>query len=241
MALNNYRFKVIAFDADDTLWDCQSYFENIQRRYCNLLSEYGNPDVITSALFATECSNMSSLGFGAKAFTLSLIENAIALSNGHITSKIIDEILHMGKALLTIPVTPLPGVMETLTWLKARSSEYCSQGKLRLVVFTKGELLDQQGKMERSGLSPMFDKVFIVADKTEAEYLNLCQALDITTSELLMVGNSFRSDIIPAVAVGATAIHIPFHVTWKMEHSKVFTHERIVTLHSFNDIPKVLG
>lgn len=240
MALNNY-FKVIAFDADDTLWDCQSHFEDIQRRYCDLLSEYGTPDVITSSLFVTECSNMPLMGFGAKAFTLSLIENAIALGGGHITGEIIDEILHMGKDLLTIPTTPLPGVKETLTWLKARSTEHGSEGKLRLVVFTKGELLDQQGKMERSGLSPMFDRVFIVTDKTEAEYRNLCQALDIMTSELLMVGNSFRSDIAPAVAVGATAIHIPFHVTWKMEHSEVFTHERIVTLHSFADIPMVLG
>lgn len=222
---------VITFDADDTLWDCQSHFADVERRYCNLLSEYGDADEIAGALFRTEAANMELLGYGTKAFTLSLVENAVAVSRGKVSAPTIGKIIDMGKSLLQLPATPLPGVRETLAALHGR----------RLVLFTKGELLDQQNKLSRSGLGSFFECVSIVADKTEEEYARLCRRLDILPQRMLMVGNSFRSDIAPALAIGAAAAHIPFHVTWQLELSDEFEHERLVRLSRFADITDIMA
>lgn len=222
--------KVIAFDADDTLWDCQSYYEAVERGYCRMLSPYGDSQTIAESLFHTETSNMRALGYGTKAFIISLIETAVKVSGGKITGEGIGEITALGRSLLDIPATPLPGVRETLYRLRGR----------RLVVFTKGELLDQENKLRRSGLGEFFEREIIVSDKTEREYRALCERLCVRPSELMMVGNSFRSDVMPAVAIGAYAIHVPSHA-WRLEESGTFTHERIVTVKTFADITDVIG
>ena len=222
--------RVFAFDADDTLWDCQSHFEAVQERFYALLARYGDEKALYAELYLTETANMPLLGFGTKAFTLSLVETAVRVSGGTVSGEVIGELIRMGKSLLSMPTPPLPGVEATLRAL-------CGH---RLVVFTKGELLDQQGKLMRSGLAPFFERVIIVSDKTEQEYLNLCEALSITPEELVMVGNSFRSDIAPAIAVGATAIHIPYHVSWQLEQADEFAHERIITLQSFSDLLTII-
>lgn len=218
--------QAIAFDADDTLWDCQSHFADVERRYCELLAPYGSPEHISGRLFSTEAANMELLGYGTKAFTLSLVENAVAVSRGQVAATVIGEIVRLGKELLCLPATPLPGVRETLAALRGR----------RLVLFTKGELLDQENKLRRSGLAGFFSHVEIVSDKTEREYAALCRHLGVAPSHLLMVGNSFRSDIAPALAIGAWAAHIPFHVTWQLEITDEFDHERLIRLTRFSQL-----
>ncbi len=221
--------KVIAFDADDTLWDCQSHFAAAERRYCALLEQYGTEAEVSAALFRTETSNMPLLGYGCKAFTLSLVENAVAVSGGRVGGSVIGEIVGLGKGLLNIPATPLPGVERTL-------AAFHAEGRYRLVVFTKGELLDQENKLRRSGLQRFFSHVEIVSDKTRTAFLSLCRNLKISPSSLLMVGNSFKSDVVPALEIGAAAVHVPFHVTWQLEHAEEFPHERLVRAAEFGDV-----
>ena len=172
---------------------------------------------------------MDELGYGCKAFTISLVENAIRVSNGRISSSCLSEILELGRSLLRIPATPLPEVETTLTHLSAGS-------RFRLVVFTKGELLDQENKLRRSGLMPLFNEVFIVSNKTEDEYQKLCRSLQIVPEELLMVGNSFKSDIAPALQVGTSAVHIPFHVVWQHECIDEFEHPKLTRITRFSEI-----
>ena len=232
MPIQLKQFKVIAIDADDTLWDCQSHFDNAEAVYCQLLAAYAGAKHVSDALFETEKANMDSLGYGTKAFTLSLIENAVKISEGRISGKIIAEILQLGKVLLTFPTTPLPGVEDTLIALNERKTD---EG-YRLVVFTKGELQDQENKLKRSGLANYFDDIVIVSDKTEEEYRHLCVNNGIHPKELLMIGNSFKSDIAPALSIGAYAIHVPFSVAWKMELAETFDHERLITIENFRDL-----
>lgn len=221
--------KVVAFDADDTLWDCQSHFEDITHRYCELLAPWASQKEVAERLFETERKNMALLGYGTKAFTLSLIENAVKVSGGEVNGGIVGRIVEMGRSLLELPCNPLPEVEPTL----ARLYE---EGRYRLVVFTKGELLDQENKLRRSGLRKYFQRMEIVSDKTHKEFLSLCRTMRIAPRSLLMVGNSLRSDIAPALAIGAAAIHIPFHVTWALEHADDINHERLAKIEHFDEI-----
>lgn len=224
--------RLVAIDADDTLWDCQSHFDHIEHQYSQLLSEYADEETVSAQLFQTEISNMPTLGFGTKAFTLSLIENATILSKGTISGDKVLRILEMGKSLLNFPTTPLPEVEDTLTNLQAKQRK---KG-YKVVVFTKGELQDQENKLRRSGLWEYFDDVIIVSDKTEAEYNKLCATFDVNPNQFVMIGNSFKSDIAPALAIGGYAIHIPYHVVWKMEHAETFDHKNLRSIQHFSEL-----
>ena len=184
--------KVIAFDADDTLWDCQSWFDEVEKRCCELLRPWATAREVSEGLFATEHQNLPLTGYGTKAFTLSLIENAVRISKGELTGDKVMQLIDMGKELLRFPTTPLPEVKETLEAL-SQTRRY------RLVVFTKGELMDQEDKLRRSGLEGYFSHMETVSNKTEREYRQLCENLDVAPEQTLMVGNSFRSDIVPAL------------------------------------------
>ncbi len=225
--------QLLAFDADDTLWDNQSYFESVERDYCELLSPYGSAEDISASLFKTETANMPLLGYGCKAFTISLIENALSVSNGQISPNDIRRIVDLGKSLLSLPSTPLPGVVDTLRQIH-------SLHRYKLVVFTKGNMLDQQNKLERSGLAAWFDDVIVVADKTHREYKRLCTLFDTDISRMTMVGNSFKSDIAPVLQLGGYAVHIPFHVTWKLEETEEFDHHRLCRLQQITDMLRLL-
>ena len=222
--------RVIAFDADDTLWDCQSHFEAVENHLYRLIAPYCEQPA--AELFKTESGNMADLGYGCKAFTISIIETALRVAGDHLSAAELADLLAHSKSLLHLPATPLPEVEETLQRLQAYP--------YRLVVFTKGELQDQENKLQRSGLARYFSHVEITSNKTEFEFQQLCEHLAILPSELLMVGNSLKSDIAPALRIGASAIHIPFHVTWQLEHSEDIEHERLTKISHFNEILKLL-
>jgi len=216
--------KVIAFDADDTLWDCQTHFETVEEHLYALISPYCEDP--KHELFITESGNMADLGYGCKAFTISIIETALRIAGNDLTASQLSELLSHSKQLLHLPATPLPEVEKTLEQMDG----------YRKVVFTKGELQDQENKLKRSGLLHYFDDVEITSDKTQREFLALCEHQQIHPSELLMIGNSLKSDIAPALAIGAWAIYIPFHVTWQLEHFEEFDHERLIKIEHFSEI-----
>lgn len=225
--------RVIAFDADDTLWDCQTWFDEVERRCCELLAPWATAREVSQGLFETERHNLPLTGYGTKAFTLSLIENAVNVSKRQLTGDVVARLLELGKELLRFPTTPLPEVRETLDAL-SRTRRY------RLVVFTKGELMDQEAKLQRSGLEQYFSHVETVSNKTEAEYRQLCENLGVAPEQTVMVGNSFRSDIAPALNAGAWAVHIPYHVVWELEKSEEFPHERLHKISRFGELLSLL-
>ena len=228
--MNSEKIKVIAFDADDTLWDCQGFFEEVENHLYRLIAPYcENPK---QELFKTESGNMADLGYGCKAFTISILETAMRIAGNDLSVTQLDELLQDCKRLLHLPATPLPGVEETLKELG--ETEY------KIVCFTKGELQDQENKLKRSGLLKYFDDVEITSDKTQREFLALCEHQGIHPSQLLMVGNSLKSDCAPALAIGAWAIHIPFHVTWQLEHFEDIDHERLIKVDKISDILKYI-
>ena len=225
--------RIVVFDADDTLWDCQGHFEVVmQQLYNELLSWTHSLEESSRQLFATERKNMHLLGYGVKAFTLSILETAMRVSKGEMPVHTIQKLLDECYTLLEFPTTPLPHVTDTLTELRRRGYP--------LVVFTKGELLDQQHKLERSGLQHFFCHLEITSDKGEAEFRNLAQRLGATPDRLLMVGNSLRSDVAPALAAGWQAVHIPFHVTWELEQHDAFAHNGLTTIDRFDQLLRLL-
>ena len=225
--------KVIAFDADDTLWANQPYYDAAEEKFCQLLSDYGDPGYIKEELFRTEMQNMEELGYGAVPFTMSMMETALRLGGETIRSGTISEIYALGRSLLRIPATPLDGVYSTL-------EKISGSGRYRLIVITKGNMLDQERKLERSGLGKFFDHVEIVSDKNERTYSKLLAFLNIGASELLMVGNSFKSDIAPVLQIGGYGAYIPFHTTWQHEQTEEFDHPKLFRLERFEDLCGIL-
>jgi putative hydrolase of the HAD superfamily len=203
-----HKIKVIGFDADDTLWVNEPYFRDAEFKLAELLKPYA-PDVdIIAELYNTEMKNLSLYGYGAKAFTLSLIETAVKLSGPKVNATIINEIIQMGQNLMNISIEVLDHVDEVLPKLKS---------KYKLIVATKGDLLDQERKLSKSGLLPYFHHIEIMSDKKESDYQRLIENLNILPEEFLMVGNSLKSDILPVLAIGGVGVHVPFHTTWQHE------------------------
>ena len=200
--------KVIAFDADDTLWVNETYFRDAEKKFAKILSKYETVNKIEQELFKVEMKNLELYGYGIKGFMLSLIECALELSNYSISQHEIEKILILGKEMLTKPIELLDGVEEVLEKLHK---------KYKLIVATKGDLLDQERKLEKSGLLKYFHHIEVMSEKKEVDYRNLIKHLDINSNELLMVGNSLKSDVLPLIKIGASAIHIPFHITWSHE------------------------
>lgn len=200
--------KVIAFDADDTLWVNETHFRAAEMEFAKLLSKYQTKNTIDQELFKKEVENLYFYGYGVKGFVLSMIECALELSNYQLNSKTISSILNIGKEMLEKPIELLDGVEEVLKELEK---------KYTLIVATKGDLLDQERKLEKSNLLKYFHHIEVMSDKKEKDYIKLINHLDIDPSELLMIGNSLKSDILPLITLGASAIHIPFHTTWAHE------------------------
>jgi putative hydrolase of the HAD superfamily len=223
--------KVIAFDADDTLWSNEPFFRGAEMEFERLLTPHATGVSILDELFATEMSNMELLGYGAKAFTISMVETAIRISSGKVPNDVITAIVNVGKSLLEKPMKPLEGVVDTLEYLRGKG--------YRLVVATKGEHRDQTNKLQRSGLAPYFDFVEVMQDKLEEEYQRLLDILKIYPQEFVMVGNSFKSDIMPVLSLGGYGIHIPFEITWKHEMAQTFQHPNLMELSSFKELKNI--
>ncbi|MEP6749383.1 MAG: HAD family hydrolase [Bacteroidota bacterium] len=200
--------KVIAFDADDTLWVNEPYFQETEKKFCSLLEDFLPHHSISQELFRTEIENLSLYGYGVKGFILSMIETALIVSNNTLNVTIIEKVIQYGKELLAQPVEILDGVEEVLQSLSE---------KYKLVVATKGDLLDQERKLKKSGINHYFHHTEIMSDKQEADYLKLIKHLDIQPAEFLMIGNSIKSDILPVLAIGGHGIHVPYHTTWAHE------------------------
>ncbi|MCW3116715.1 MAG: putative superfamily hydrolase [Chitinophagaceae bacterium] len=201
--------KVIAFDADDTLWVNEPYFQETEKKFCALLEDYLPRHSIAQELFKTEMQNLSLYGYGVKGFILSMVETALRVSNKTVNLEIIEKAIQYGKDLLGKPIVLLDGVEEVLKSLS---------GKYKLVVATKGDLLDQERKLKKSGIEHYFHHTEIMSDKQETDYAKLIRHLDIKPAEFLMIGNSIKSDILPVLAIGGHAVHVPYHTTWAHEH-----------------------
>ena len=204
--------KIIAFDADDTLWDNELYFQETEEKFCELLEDFLPQHTVARELLQTEIKNISLYGYGIKAFMLSMIETAIRITDKNIKAETIEKIISFGQELLEKPVLLIDGVEEVLKSLKT---------KYRLVMATKGDLLDQERKLKKSGLANFFHHIEIMSEKKETDYQKLIQHLDIKPNEFMMIGNSIKSDILPVLNIGGHGIHIPYHVTWA--HEKVET------------------
>ena len=224
--------KVIAFDADDTLFINEPYFQETEQKFCALLSDYLSQQGLSQELFRVEIQNLDLYGYGIKGYTLSMIEAAMNISNKTIPIEIIEKIIQYGKELLQKPIELLDGVEETLKAL---------HGKYKLIVATKGDLKDQQRKLHDSGLGPYFHHIEVMADKQELNYEKLLKRLEINAGEFFMIGNSLKSDVLPVLAIGGHAVHIPFHTTW--EHEKVnhkVEHPNFKMLEKITDVLPIL-
>ena len=224
--------KVIAFDADDTLWVNEPYFQEVEQKFCELLSPYLSHHTLSQELFKTEINNLSIYGYGIKGYILSMIEAALSISNHTIAPEVISKIIDYGKELIEKPIEIITEVAKTLEILK---------GSYKLVVATKGDLLDQHRKLHKSGLGHYFHHIEVMSDKKEADYTKLLQRLEVQPEQFIMVGNSLKSDILPVLAIGARAIYVPFHITWA--HEKVdykVEHYNFTEIKSISEILKLI-
>lgn len=223
----------IGFDADDTLWHNETIFEDVHKRYCEMLSHYHDADTVETTLYETEMRNLDLYGYGVKGFTLSAIETAIQLTQGKISAEEINRLMALGRDMLAHPVELLPGVAETIESLAADH---------RLLLITKGDLRHQERKLLKSGIAEHFRHVEIVSDKNEATYASILRRHEIEPADFLMVGNSLKSDIFPVLAIGGAAVHLPYHLTWKHERtdSTPLENGRFFTLEGVRDLPPLI-
>jgi len=233
MELDYSKIKVIGFDADDTLWVNETYFREAEEKFAELLENYETKNKVDQELFKMEMQNLRLYGYGIKGFVLSMIETALELSNNKIPQTTITTILNLGKEMIARPVELLNGVEEVLKKLEEN---------FRLIVLTKGDLLDQERKLDRSGLTKYFHHVEVLSDKKEANYNNLLEHLEVPVKEFLMIGNSLKSDVLPIVNIGAKAIHVPFHTTWAHEEVSLenYTNNHL-TVNKITEILKYLN
>ena len=220
--------KVIAFDADDTLWINEPYFQETEKKFCELLEDYLPHHTLERELLKTEIQNLALYGYGVKAFILSMIETALRVSDKTASMDVIEKAIQYGKDLLAKPIELLDGVEDVL---KALQPHY------RLVVATKGDLLDQERKLKNSGIAHYFHHIEIMSDKQEADFKKLIKHLDILPEEFAMIGNSLKSDVLPVLQIGGHGFHVPYYVTWaheKVEHR--VEHERFKELRNISNV-----
>ena len=202
----------IGFDADDTLWQNEQFYRMTEERFAGLLAGYAEPETLSARLLEAERRNLEVYGFGIKGFTLSMIETAIEVTDGRVPASVIDAILRAGRDMLDHPVETLPHAKETLEELADR---------YRIILITKGDLFDQERKLAQSGLGDLFDAVEIVSDKTASTYRRVFSRHADGPDRSMMVGNSLKSDVVPAIEAGSWGVHVPHDLTWALEHAEV--------------------
>ncbi|AWM87925.1 HAD family hydrolase [Microvirga sp. 17 mud 1-3] len=201
----------IGFDADDTLWQNEHFYRLTEEHFTSLLAEHGEREVLSSRLLEAERRNLGLYGYGIKGFTLSMIETAIEITEGRVPVAVIERILAAGREMLNHPVETLPHAREALERLA---------GRYRIVLITKGDLFDQERKLAQSGLGDLFDAVEIVSEKSPATYERLFARHGDGPEHSMMVGNSLKSDIVPAIAAGSWGVYVPHALTWALEHAE---------------------
>lgn len=225
-------FDIVAFDADDTLWKSEDAFQAAEARFAELVAPYAPVGIdVLDALHATEKIDIASQGYGVKAFTLSMVRAAIAMTDGAVTTDVIRQVVDLGANMLVEPVHLLPDVPEVLERVGR---------EVRLVLITKGDLVHQTRKVTTSGLEHHFTDVEIVLEKDPPIYAKLLDRFGVEPNRFCMVGNSVRSDILPVMAIGAHAVHVPYHLTWELERVDDHT-EDVVALDRLADLPAYLG
>ncbi|MCU1353212.1 MAG: haloacid dehalogenase [Acidimicrobiales bacterium] len=224
--------EVVGIDGDDTLWHSEVYFERTQRRFREVVGRYVGDDVdVMAGLYAIEHRNLPRYGYGIKGFTLSMLESAIDLTGGAITAEDLADLLGAGQRMLDHPVDLLPGADEATAALVDAGQ--------RLLLVTKGDLHHQKRKILASGLADRFERIEIVAEKDADTYRRVIASMGVEPARFCMVGNSVRSDVLPVLALGARAVHVPYHVTWVHEHAE---HDGSVpTLESLAELPAWLA
>ncbi len=224
--------KVIGFDADDTLWENEIMYQTTEDKFCEILQQFASKSEISKKLFEIEMQNLNLYGFGGKSFMLSMIETALKISDKQLNICQVESILNIGKELINQPIILLNGIEKVLSILI---------NKYKLILATKGDLLDQERKLENSGLAKYFHHIEIMSDKTEKHYTKLLKHLDIEPKQFLMVGNSLKSDILPVINIGAQAIYLPFHTTWQHEKvSESIDNKQYVTVNSIESILELI-
>ena len=223
----------VAFDGDDTLWHNETIFQDTTAWFRSLLATSGvDPDLVHDHLIATERRNLGYFGYGIKGFTLSLIETAIELTGGSVPNTTVTAIIDRGRDMLVHPTELIDGVPEVLDRLRHRVD--------RLLIVTKGDLLDQETKVARSGLAERFDEVHIVSEKDPQTYAAILAWHGVDPAHFVMIGNSLRSDVLPVVELGGAAIHIPYHVTWEIETVPAPESADYLTLSRLDEVPAAL-
>ncbi|MGE0772753.1 MAG: HAD family hydrolase [Cyclobacteriaceae bacterium] len=222
--------KIVAFDADDTLWSNEHFFQETEKKFCSLMEDFLPQHTVGRELLKTEINNIALYGYGIKAFMLSMIETAVRISDRTIPLSVVERIISFGKELMQKPVELIEDVELVLQSLEP---------KYRLVMATKGDLLDQERKLQKSGLQKYFHHIEIMSEKKEPDFQKLIDRLDIVPSEFMMIGNSIKSDILPVLNLGGHGIHVPFHITW--QHETVETEIKHPNFRQANAIREVLN
>ena len=224
--------KIIAFDADDTLWHNEPYFDEAQEKFYRLFSDRTTKQEILDLILKHQVQNLPLYGFGIKAFVLSMIASALELTENKISGNGIEEIIQIGKDLLQKPVELLPEVEHVLRELK---------GKYKLVVATKGDLKDQHRKLHDSGIGHYFHHIEVLSDKTESDYSKMLSRLDIQPEDFTMIGNSLKSDVLPILNIGGHGYHIPYATTWEYEKIDFeVEHPNFKSLENITDVLPIL-
>jgi putative hydrolase of the HAD superfamily len=225
---------VVGLDGDDTLWRCEDLFQQAQAQFRALLADYADAATVDETLSAVERGNLALFGYGIKGFALSAVETAARLAGPQLHAALVEQILDLARGMLSSPVELLPGAADAVWALRDLGH--------RVVLVTKGDLLDQERKLEKSGLAAAFDHVEIISEKNVAKYAELLRVLGCPPERFLMVGNSVRSDILPVIELGARAVHVPYHLVWDHEHVGSWEgHDSVVEIADLSELPALLS
>ncbi|PJE31516.1 haloacid dehalogenase-like hydrolase [Pseudooceanicola marinus] len=226
------KITTIGFDADDTLWQNERFFHLTQQRFAELLADHADPDHLSERLLAAERRNIGHYGFGIKGFMLSMIETAIEITEDRVPAEVIRQIIEAGQDMLAHPIELLPHAREAI---EALADSH------RVLLITKGDLLDQERKLAQSGLGDLFDGIEIVSDKTPPVYARIFTEHGDGPERALMAGNSMKSDVLPAIAVGGVGVHVPHGLSWALEHAEAPEDEpRFFTLTDLGALPPLV-
>jgi putative hydrolase of the HAD superfamily len=226
--------EVVGLDGDDTLWRCEDLFQAAQAQFRALMADFADDALVDETLSRVERGNLALFGYGIKGFALSAVETAARLAGPELHARLVEEILDLARGMLSAPVELLPGAAEAVWALRDLGH--------RLVLVTKGDLLDQERKLQKSGLAEAFDHVEIISEKNVAKYAELLRGLDCPPERFLMVGNSVRSDIVPVIELGARAVHVPYHLIWDHEHVGSWAgHDNVVEIANLRELPALLS